>query len=197
MAPEDYSELARLVTFRPLSRPLPQRPTSSSRFTAKWPQTLGLLARELRLHGAQRATTVLELDIRENDLRLDGMLRSDRGARSPGVVLSFKANAVHGRPDLRYEVTTFRDWRANVRAIAMSLEALRAVDRYGVTTRGEQYAGWKQIEAPVGEGNAGHGRELIETAGSFAEALKRAHPDHGGAVADFRDVIAARDANAV
>ena len=43
-------------------------------------------------------------------------------------------------------------WQANVRAIALALEALRAVDRYGVSKRGEQYTGWKAIEAP----RAGH-----------------------------------------
>jgi hypothetical protein len=38
-------------------------------------------------------------------------------------------------------------WQANVRAIALALEALRAVDRYGVTKRGEQYQGWTALPA--------------------------------------------------
>ncbi len=32
-----------------------------------------------------------------------------------------------------------------MRAVALSLQALRAVDRYGVTKRGEQYVGWRAI----------------------------------------------------
>jgi len=32
-----------------------------------------------------------------------------------------------------------------MRAIALSLQALRAVDRYGVARRAEQYRGWKQL----------------------------------------------------
>jgi hypothetical protein len=31
--------------------------------------------------------------------------------------------------------------------IALALQALRAVDRYGVTKRGEQYTGWKALPA--------------------------------------------------
>lgn len=34
-------------------------------------------------------------------------------------------------------------WQHNVRSIALGLESLRAVDRYGITRRGEQYAGFR------------------------------------------------------
>lgn len=34
-------------------------------------------------------------------------------------------------------------WQHNVRSIALGLEALRAVDRYGISRRGEQYAGYR------------------------------------------------------
>lgn len=34
-------------------------------------------------------------------------------------------------------------WQHNVRSIALGLQALRAVDRYGISRRGEQYAGFK------------------------------------------------------
>lgn len=39
------------------------------------------------------------------------------------------------------------DWQINLRAIALGLEALRKLDRYGITSRGEQYTGWRAIEA--------------------------------------------------
>ncbi len=39
------------------------------------------------------------------------------------------------------------DWQHNVRAIALTLEALRAVDRYGATETGQQYAGFKALPA--------------------------------------------------
>jgi len=43
---------------------------------------------------------------------------------------------------------SFKDWEANLRAIALSLERLRAADRYGVTTEEkEQYIGWLRLPA--------------------------------------------------
>jgi hypothetical protein len=38
-------------------------------------------------------------------------------------------------------------WQHNVRAIALTLEALRAVDRYGATETGQQYTGFKALPA--------------------------------------------------
>lgn len=188
-----YEELARIVSFRPLERPIRclHRPVP---FSAGWTSTVNLLAKELRAHGARR--TVLEIDSREQDLRLDGLPRADRHARTPGIVISFEATRVPDKPHLRYEVGTFVDWRANVRAVALGLEALRAVDRHGVTRRGEQYAGWKQLESGARQGSPSRGRALIAEHGSVVAALKATHPDHGGDPDDFRDVQAAREARA-
>lgn len=44
---------------------------------------------------------------------------------------------------LVYATDACEDWRHNVRSIALGLEALRAVDRYGITRKGEQYAGFR------------------------------------------------------
>lgn len=188
-----YTDLARIVTFRPLERPVGGGQRYSN-FKASWPDTVALLERELRAHGARNI--ILEVDLREQDLRLDGLPRADRNARTPGIVLSFEATRVPGKPALRYEVATFTDWRDNVRGVALGLQALRAVDRYGVTKRGEQYAGWKALPSgTVGSGgNPTRGRQLIAQAGDVKSALHDAHPDHGGNPDDFRDVIAARDA---
>lgn len=186
-----YEELSRLVTFRPLERPV-RGGSRYAPFRASWTNTVDLLAKELRQHGARRV--VLEVDMREEDFRIDGMPRANRAARAartPGIVLSFKATAVPGAPELRYEVGTFTDWRDNVRAVALGLEALRAVDRHGVTRRGEQYAGWKAL--PSGSGpSAERGRRLIREHGSVTKALMATHPDHGGDAAEFADVQAAR-----
>jgi hypothetical protein len=182
-----YEDLARFVTFRPLERPVTGH-QRASQFRGSWSSTVELLAKELRAHGARQA--VLEIDMREQDFRIDGLPRANARASSAGVVLSFHATAVPGKPMLRYEVGTYGDWQDNVRAIAKGLEALRAVDRYGVTKRGEQYAGWKQLESggPSGE----RGRELIRQHGGLKEALMATHPDHGGDPGDFADVQAAR-----
>lgn len=194
-----YEDLVDLLQLAPVERPLsyPPKGTRPSPFAASWDRTVALLGRELRLHGAQ--ATVMELDFRRQDLRQDGMPRAGRRARAAGLVLSFRATLVPDEPELRYEVTEFTQWQDNVRAVALGLEALRAVDRYGVTRRGEQYAGWKQLgSGSVGEGDPRRGRELIAKAGgSWRAAAQNAHPDLGGAPDDFRDVIAARDEAAV
>lgn len=185
-----YENLARMETFRPLERPVACEHRTAP-FSAPWTSTVALLAKELRAHGARGC--VLEIDFSERNLRLDGLPRADRSARTPAIVLSFDATRVPGRPHLRYEVGTFRDWRDNLRAVALGLEALRAVDRYGVTKRGEQYAGWRALPMPSGEPSAERGRQLIARHGSVAAALKATHPDHGGADSDFRAVQAARE----
>jgi hypothetical protein len=44
---------------------------------------------------------------------------------------------------LVYATDACEDWRHNIRSIALGLEALRAVDRYGISRRGQQYAGFR------------------------------------------------------
>lgn len=185
-----YSELTYYgVTFRPLHgighfRRLVTRRRSP--FRASWSSTVELLAKELRALNARRV--VIELDMDEADFRLDGIPRANATARTPGVVISFESP--HG--PLRYAVDTFDHWQDNIRAVALGLQALRAVDRYGVTKRGEQYAGWKAL--PTGSGpSADRGRALIRAHGSVKRALFATHPDHGGSADDFADVQAARE----
>lgn len=188
-----YHDLARLVRFRPHERPLTYRGgTRYSPFRASWSNTVELLSKELRAHGAHSA--VLEIDLPESGFRNDGLPRADRSAHTPGIVLSFQATKVPGKPNLRYEVTEYSDWRDNVRAVALGLESLRAVDRHGVTRRGEQYAGWKALPSGRGDPSPERGRQLIEEHGGVRAALHKTHPDHGGSSDDFADVQAAREA---
>lgn len=191
----DYAELASLVTFRPLDKPVR---TSNSRapFSASWSRTVDLLARELRMLAPK--TTILEVDLREQDFRRDGLPRADRTARTPGIVRTMLRTR-HGH-DLRYEVGTSDRWQDNVRAIALGLEALRAVDRYGVTKRGEQYAGWKALPVGSDAPSADRGREIVGRYGGLTAALKATHPDNpnrDGTDKDFKDVQAYRELVAV
>lgn len=134
-------------TTRPLSGwDGPRTPSSDRRsrwtFKASWSNTLALLEREL---GHLDATdVVLEADFREQDLRLDGMPRSNaRPPVDPAVRISFASK--YG--PLIYQADSCEQWQHNVRSIALGLEALRAVDRYGITRRAQQYSGWRQIGA--------------------------------------------------
>lgn len=60
-------------------------------------------------------------------------------------------NAADDQRRLVYATDTCVLWQHNVRSIALGLEALRAVDRYGITKRGEQYAGFTGA-LPAGRG---------------------------------------------
>lgn len=191
-----YAELAGLVTFRPLTMRLPE-PTyngwNGSPFSASWMSTVDKLVDELR-HLKPRQT-ILEVDLQESDLRLDGMPRANARAGQPGVILTL-IGTPHG--DLRYPCSTFQTWEANVRAIALALEALRKVDRYGVTKRGEQYAGWKAL--PAGENSTesliADGRAIVhgQYGGDVKQALRDTHPDRGGTHERFVAVQTYREA---
>lgn len=109
-------------------------------FKATWPDTLRLLQYELGYLEAE--TVVLQADFRESDLRVDGTIRANaRQPHHPGVRVAF--GSCHG--PLTYATDSCAFWQHNVRSIALGLAALRAVDRYGVTRRGEQYTGWAQL----------------------------------------------------
>jgi hypothetical protein len=178
-------------TFRPIERWLgPSTPSRRySPFRASYSQTLALLDRELRALRASRV--VIQLALEESDIRLDGLPRASARPKHPGVILAFHSDK-HGM-DLQYALDAYTKWEDNLRAIALGLEALRKVDRYGVTKHGEQYRGWRQL----GPGNDGaslveRGHVLIEKHGSITEALRATHPDHGGDPEDFIAVQAAR-----
>lgn len=177
-----------------------------ARFRAPWPSTLDLLGRETDLLGAQ--LVVLQVDVQEADLRRDGMLRANARVGFPGVRVSLDSR--HG--PLTYATDAYDGWKANVRAVALALEALRAVDRYGVSKSGEQYRGWSALPATAGEfgmdrneaaallafGNHQYSRTQILTDPDAVRRAYRArasehHPDHGGDVELFRRLTAARD----
>jgi hypothetical protein len=161
-------------------------------FRASFSDTLDKLEHELGLLKAR--DIVVSVALSPADIRNDGWPRSTaKPPRHPGVILSFVSK--HG--PLRYLTDSHELWQHNLRAIALGLEALRAVDRYGITERGEQYVGWKAIPQSTGDrGDAarvlgsvlGLSIEAVSgvTAGSeaarslYRSALKAAHPDHDG-----------------
>jgi hypothetical protein len=158
--------------------------------------TLEVLERELRMLRAKN--TELLMALRPEDFRMDGKPRASASPEHPGVVLSFDSK--HGH--LSYPCDTFTTWQANLRAIAFALEALRKVDRYGVTSHGEQYRGFLALEAtamPSGFTTADGAAEWLNdefgepgTVHTYSELLRRAqratHPDMGGDPARFQRV---------
>ncbi len=168
---------------------------SSARFRATWPSTLDLLQRETAALGAD--LVVLQIDVTDGDLRRDGMLRANARVNFPGVRVSFESRF----GPLTYATDAYEQrysndppaWQANVRALALALEALRAVDRYGVTKRGEQYRGWLAIAADPAEMTREAAQTLLDSYGGVREAVKATHPDRPGGNRDaFEQVQEAR-----
>ncbi|RZQ59818.1 molecular chaperone DnaJ [Amycolatopsis suaedae] len=199
------------------SWPYPAGAPRPSPFRATWSDTLALLGRELDYLDVQGAVA-LRVVTTDADVRQDGMLRANAKVHHRGVILSFQSK--HG--PLSYPCATYtnrwsRDpagspWQVNVRAIALALEALRKVDRYGVTSSGEQYSGWRAIEgaATTGFDSADDAlqwlikfadmpdRDGVDPAVREAvpvmlrRAVRKAHPDVGGDPADWARLDAAR-----
>ena len=194
-----YGDLARMgVVIRPYDNPPPSGETHSP-FEARFGNTVSLLARELRHLDAE--TIVLQLGFRDRDLRVDGLPRANARMDHDAVALSFDSK--HG--PLRYETNEFigryyREqigWQANLRAIALGMEALRKVDRYAISKRGEQYRGWRQIESSTDAADsivtAAQAGALLDSYGGLVAAIKATHPDHGGDETEFRKVIRAKE----
>lgn len=116
----------------------------TSPFDSPWSSTLDVLRRELTVLGAKN--TILELNVLPGSIRLDGELYANAKVTDPAVRLHFDSK--HGH--LTYQTDRFHGWRDNVRAIALGLEALRRIDRYGIGRGDEQYQGWLALEAGTG-----------------------------------------------
>ena len=180
--------------FRPIDQ-WPGEKTKSrkkSQFSASWSATLDKLESELKHLRAK--DIVIQAGVTSAEIRNDGMLRSTAKPSWPGVILSFSSK--HG--ELSYPCDTYTDWQSNVRAIALALEALRTVDRYGVTRRAEQYQGWAKLPGPNNPDQnpttfehavnlflrvaGGNKEEILRNRDYMEQVYRRAcaatHPDH-------------------
>lgn len=180
-----------------------------SPFTAAWSTTLEDLDRELRHLDAHRVLFLVAVG--PNDIRRDGLPREKAKFEHPGVVISFESK--YG--PLKYSCDRFTKLNDNVRAVALGMRALRAVERYGISTRGEQYMGYSALPPGRTTGEtltrAEAWRVLLDlahipdaarmqydrdddeiVADIYRQAAKRAHPDAGGSDAQFQAASEAR-----
>lgn len=168
------------------------------RFRAPWSNTLRLLDDELRRICVTKA--IIEMELSESQIRLDGLPRGDATPRGPRVRLSF---TLPGVGPVQYPCDTYDRWHDNMRAIAMTLRAQRAMDRYGATRHQQQYRGWAQLPRSIevaftvesaagfiGEMVARPAALIVRDAAVFRESYRaaamRAHPDRGGSEILFR-----------
>lgn len=134
-------------TFRPLVGWLAKftRPRRRSPFSVGYSKAIKDLEREMGHLGVRQA--VIQAAVSESELRLDGLLRAGARPQHPGIILAFESKKTG---PMQMPCDTFLEWQDNLRAIGLSLAALRAIDRYGVTQRAEQYRGWSQLPPPGG-----------------------------------------------
>lgn len=165
-----------------------------STFKVDYDRTIFDLEAEVERIQKKGQSLIIEIGAgyRPGDMRVDGRPRADaRAPIHPGVEVSFDSR--FGR--LTYSTDVYDDWRANVRAIGLGLEALRSVDRWGVAKMGQQYAGFNQLTA--GPSLETLGAQLVEKYGSTNAALRAAHPDTGNSAdaseRSLQAVIAFRD----
>lgn len=187
------------VTFRPIGpienwpnrRPLrASDDREKSRFDSSWSQTLNLLSCELGRIGAD--AVVIQLSLEDKDIRRDGWPRASARSEHPGAIIEWQS----GERWSRMAADKYTSWQDNgVRAVALSLEALRSAERWGAV-EGEQYEGLRlEIEAtgssPSGTREAA-AQELLDSYGGLRAALKATHPDQGGDPEEFRRAQEAR-----
>lgn len=123
----------------------PTRPHNrkNAQFRATYLKTLDLLESEL---DKLRATSILiQAYFTRDQIRNDGWPKNTAKPSGVGVIVSFESP----KGPLSFPCDTFTSYEDNLRAIGLALEALRAVDRYGVTRSNEQYKGWARLAAPA------------------------------------------------
>lgn len=128
------------------------------------------------------------------ELRADGTPRSDR--RDPadvGAAVYFKLN---GKP----RCLACDRWQRvadNIAAIAQHIDALRRIDRYGVGTMEQAFAGYAALPASPSDWWIVLGVTPDATSAQIDDAYRRlartAHPDAGGSHNDMARLNAARD----
>jgi len=138
---------------------------------------VGRLAGELRRLGAEKE--IVSTNIK---LRVDGWPRSDQAEPAdPAAAVYF---ALDGKP----RVLACDRWTRtadNLAAIAAHIEAIRAVDRYGVGTLEQAFAGYAALPQNTAAAwwdvfGVDRGAPLADVEAAFRQLARAHHPDAGG-----------------
>jgi len=198
--------------------------TEQSRFSATWRATKTALQGEAdHLAGGhlRNVDVYVEVDLPPSAIRNDGGIRAS--ARPP-VSHVVAVTVPHGDlGELRLVAGRYKGsgshkflpgWQANVRAVALTLKAMRDMERWGAAT-GQQYRGFAAIGATSTGTALGPGLTRADALGilwtaadlglapdsattdniarAYRQAAGRHHPDRGGDPALFAQITAARD----
>lgn len=133
------------------------------------------------------------------ELRLDGLPRSNRRAPDdPGVAIYFQLG---GKPHCM-PCDTYDQVAANLAAVAAHIEATRAIERHGVATLSEMFAGFQALPSPsavrpwrqVFGLHRENGVTIDTVEARYRELARERHPDTGGDHAMMAELNAARAA---
>lgn len=145
--------------------------------------------------GAQGVVISSNLEIRQDGLPRSGQRRPD----DTGVCVYFH---LAGKPRAM-PCDTYWNVEDNIAAIAAHIEATRAIERHGVATVSEMFAGFTALPPPPGTKPKRSWREVMGFAESdivfqsdvearFRELAKRLHPDAGGSAEAMAELNQAR-----
>lgn len=180
-----------------------------NRFRVDWPTLVAELDYEIEALETTEAHLGVVLADPFGGILRDGTLSARAKVTHPGCVLTLVTKH-HGT--LVYPCDAFEgrhpsdppDWRINLRAISLGLTALRRLDDYGITARGQQYAGFRELGTGTAIGDStvydrrGLARFLAQAAGlpddeldldpddleaveqTYRRAARAHHPDRGG-----------------
>lgn len=133
------------------------------------------------------------------ETRLDGLPRSgQREPNDPGVALYFHLN---GKPHCM-PCDTFDRVADNIAAIAKHIEATRAIDRFGVATVSEMFAGFQALPRPGQAESAlwwnvlrvSQNATKAEIVAAYRNLAAELHPDRPtGSAAAMAELNVARD----
>jgi len=151
------------------------------------------LSGELRRLGARRVVVSSNLRLKDNG---QPFAQQPRMLDDPGVAVYFTLKSAS-------RVLACDKWSSvadNLMAIAKHIEALRAVDRYGVGFLEQAFAGYTALPPAVGhdwrQTLGFRSDELVSPAvveARFLKLAKQAHPDAGGDPNEMARLNAARD----
>jgi len=196
--------------FRPLTKWPGKLANRNGQFRSTYIRTLDLLEYELRRIRARDVT--IEAGFEAQQLRNDGWPRAGARPSHPGVVLY----CVTPDGPLRFACATFCAFEQNMHAIGLTLEALRAVERFGATEGHEQYRGFAALPPAADESSVSRwtleeaaswlaartpwcsgGAELLENYEAYRRAYREAaaklHPDVTGSPDGFHALQAAAE----
>ena len=156
-------------------------------------EAIARLDTELDRTGARYLVVTSNVELRLNGLPRSGMPEP----ADPGVAVYF----VLGKELHCLPCDTYNRIADNIAAVAAHVEATRAIERHGVATVAEMFAGFKLLtspdrQRPWREVLELHNRDLIrpdDVRQAYQRLAFARHPDHGGSDAMMAELNRARD----